>query len=262
MASDQKIEDENHMNEDELVFKRGASPPLQPIKYPFRLPVQYQMNTNWRKSSSSDESGQETRNKKSRKKKKKSKKSMRYEGELHMVPAADGNFAVSPSPSPPPTITVKVDKLCQEYAMTGRCAIEHCFEMHSEFPCKFYYLGLTCPDGKECKQSHKDEFLSNDMKYGLLDHIFKSRPEVLGEVFFTFKKTTTVQDMIKKLEKRLSEFPHSTVDSNIICVKAEVEVYQEPESVSLIFLFSLLFFSGYEMRHIGKPSLVNLTNPN
>lgn len=240
MASGQKIDAENNMNEDELVFKRGASPPLQPINYPFRLPVQYQMNTNWRKSSSSDESEKETRNKKSRKKRKKSKKSMRYEEELHLVPAADENISVS-SPSPPPTVVVKADKLCREYGMTGSCAVLHCFEMHSEFPCKFFYLGLTCPDGEECKQSHKAEFLSNDMKYGLLDHIFKSRPEVLGEVFFTFKKTKTVQEMITMLEKRLSEFPQSTVDSNIVCVKTEVEVYEPDMSVSLIFVFFTFF---------------------
>lgn len=134
----QQIDARKNMNEDEQVYKRGASPPLQPITYPFRLPVQYQINPNWRNSSSDECSSKETRPKKNRKKKKqkKSKKAMRYEGELHLVPAASGNYSASPSPSPPPIDKeeniVKNNKLCHDYGVTGHCARAHCFDMHSE----------------------------------------------------------------------------------------------------------------------------------
>lgn len=241
------------MNEDELVFKRGASPPLQPIKYSFQLPAQY-LSQNWRKSSSSSSESSESRPRKPNKRKKskkKSKKSMRYEGKLHLVPAADGNLSASASPSPPPMepepVVVKDNKLCEDYCITGYCARTECFLMHKEFPCKFFYLGLDCADGDDCKQAHKSEFLTNEMKHGLLNHIFKSRPEVLGEEFFNFKKTKTIPEIITLLEKRLSEFPQP-VKSNVVHIKPQARVKVDKHvkrSVSFFVLF-LYFLRVFE----------------
>lgn len=233
------------MNEDEQVFKRGASPPLQPIKYPFRLPVQYQSNLNWRNTSSSEEStdGQEIRSSKRKHRKKSKKKSKkRYEGELQLVPAATGNFSASPSPSPPPPPQKKDKKLCPDFDANGRCDKVDCYFMHSEFPCKFFYLNLECPDGSKCRQSHAREFLSNEMKHGLLNYIFKSRPEVLGEQFFNFKKTNSIQEIITMLEKRLSDFPKPVTPSFAVFVKSEPLV---SKAVSFFFLFDckcVIFF--------------------
>lgn len=81
------------------------------------------------------------------------------------------------------------------------------------------------------------------MKYALLDHIFKSRPEVLGEEFFNFKKTNSIQEIIRMLEKRLSEFPQK-ISPNIVYAKPPAQTQQVPEPVDTIvsFLFISRFF--------------------
>lgn len=222
---------------------------------PFRLPVQYQLNSNWRKSSSSsEESGEETTKRRRKIKKRKSKK-QRCDLEMHLVPAV-----ASPIPSPPSPMEGIVDnKLCEEYRASGCCSLQTCFSMHSTFPCKFYYLGLDCPDGQECKLSHKPEFLSNDMKYGLLDHIFKSTKQVLGEEFFNFKKTNTVQEMVHKLEKRLSEFPLPPVEK-IVYMKEEVQKVEEPLDMRVSW-FSIIFnLQNKNTREIVPVDIFELLN--
>lgn len=212
---------------------------------PFRLPVQYQLNANWGKSSSSssEESGKETHKQASKKLIRKKIKRKSKKLEMHLVPPGEVPAVASPSPSPPPveTICIKNNKLCEEYRVSGTCKNTHCFEMHSEFPCKFYYLGLDCPDGQECRLLHKAEFLSSDMKYALLNHIFKSRPEVLGEEFFNFKKTNSIQEIVTKLEKRISEFPLA-ITGKIVYVEEKVEQVEEPVDMRVSWSSILYFY--------------------
>ncbi|XP_044763372.1 protein suppressor of sable isoform X2 [Coccinella septempunctata] len=54
-------------------------------------------------------------------------------------------------------------ELCKFYLMDCCAKGDNCSYMHSDFPCKFYHMGLPCNMGDKCKFSHGDP-LSDDAK--------------------------------------------------------------------------------------------------
>lgn len=66
-----------------------------------------------------------------------------------------------------------------KYYLKNNCHRSNCNFMHSDFPCKYYYLGLKCP-AKNCLYRHGG-VLSDFLKKVLVDHIQSASPSVLGK---------------------------------------------------------------------------------
>lgn len=66
-----------------------------------------------------------------------------------------------------------------KYYLKNNCHRSNCNFMHSDFPCKYYYLGLKCP-AKTCLYLHGG-VLSDFLKKVLVDHIQSASPSVLGK---------------------------------------------------------------------------------
>ncbi|GAB0091167.1 hypothetical protein DMENIID0001_059790 [Sergentomyia squamirostris] len=73
-------------------------------------------------------------------------------------------------------------ELCKFYLMDCCAKREKCLYMHSDFPCKYYYLGFTCVNREEgtCKFSHGRP-LTNQLRGILLKHLETAPKEILGD---------------------------------------------------------------------------------
>uniref|UniRef100_A0A1L8DCD2 C3H1-type domain-containing protein n=1 Tax=Nyssomyia neivai TaxID=330878 RepID=A0A1L8DCD2_9DIPT len=71
-------------------------------------------------------------------------------------------------------------ELCKFYLMDCCAKREKCLYMHSDFPCKYYYLGLNCINRETCKFSHGRP-LSNQLRNILLKHLETAPKEILGD---------------------------------------------------------------------------------
>ncbi|XP_055597315.1 protein suppressor of sable-like [Uranotaenia lowii] len=71
-------------------------------------------------------------------------------------------------------------ELCKFYLMDCCAKREKCLYMHSDFPCKYYYLGLKCKEKEKCLFSH-GEPLTNELKAILLKHLESAPQEILGD---------------------------------------------------------------------------------
>ncbi|XP_055545747.1 uncharacterized protein LOC129730443 [Wyeomyia smithii] len=89
-------------------------------------------------------------------------------------------------------------KLCRFFYLDD-CAELSCRYMHSEFPCKYYYFGLKCRDGKRCKLRHGTA-LQPDMEEALWNHI-KTAPANILQHFPCFPEAL----LKKNYEERHSE---------------------------------------------------------
>lgn len=69
-------------------------------------------------------------------------------------------------------------KLCRYYYLDHCTKAESCFFMHSEFPCKFYYFGYECKDGKNCKLLHGSA-LNAENKEALWNHVMSAPANLL-----------------------------------------------------------------------------------
>ncbi|KAL3270850.1 hypothetical protein HHI36_021368 [Cryptolaemus montrouzieri] len=70
-------------------------------------------------------------------------------------------------------------ELCKFYLMDCCAKGENCSYMHSEFPCKFYHMGLPCTMGDNCKFAHGKP-LSDGLKQILFKHIETAPRDILG----------------------------------------------------------------------------------
>lgn len=70
-------------------------------------------------------------------------------------------------------------ELCKFYLMDCCAKGDNCSYMHSDFPCKFYHMGLPCNMGDKCKFSH-GEPLSDGLKQILFKHIETAPRDILG----------------------------------------------------------------------------------
>lgn len=72
-------------------------------------------------------------------------------------------------------------ELCKFYLMDCCAKRDKCFYMHSDFPCKFYYLGMDDDhDQSTCKFSHGKP-LSDQLRNILLKHLATAPKEILGD---------------------------------------------------------------------------------
>ncbi|XP_065084377.1 uncharacterized protein LOC135706658 isoform X2 [Ochlerotatus camptorhynchus] len=69
-------------------------------------------------------------------------------------------------------------KLCRYYYLDRCMRAESCSFMHSEFPCKFYYFGYECKDGKNCKLLHGSA-LDPTMTQALWHHVMSAPANLL-----------------------------------------------------------------------------------
>lgn len=83
-------------------------------------------------------------------------------------------------------------KLCRFYYLDHCMKADNCSFMHSEFPCKFYYFGYECKDGKNCKLLHGSA-LDSDMKQALWLHVM-SAPANLLQRFPCFPRVLLKQN--------------------------------------------------------------------
>lgn len=77
------------------------------------------------------------------------------------------------------TITVRKFELCKFYLMECCAKRDKCLYLHSDFPCKKYYLGMKCAKDK-CKFSHGKP-LDTVLKNVLLKHLETAPKEILGD---------------------------------------------------------------------------------
>lgn len=61
-------------------------------------------------------------------------------------------------------------KLCRFYFLDECSRADQCYFMHADFPCKFYYFGYECRDGKQCRLRH-GKALDDGMKEILWRHV-------------------------------------------------------------------------------------------
>lgn len=86
--------------------------------------------------------------------------------------------------------------LCKFHVL-GCCSKKHqCHFMHSDFPCKHYYLGLKGHDKSRCKLSHGKP-LSNHLRSILLRHLQTASRDLLGD----FPRYTT-EKLVRKLDRQ------------------------------------------------------------
>lgn len=71
-------------------------------------------------------------------------------------------------------------ELCKFYLMDCCAKREKCLYMHSDFPCKYYYLGLKCKEQDKCLFSHGDP-LTDELRVILLKHLETAPQEILGD---------------------------------------------------------------------------------
>lgn len=86
--------------------------------------------------------------------------------------------------------------LCKFHVL-GCCSKKHqCHYMHSEFPCKHYYLGIKDHDESRCKLSHGKP-LSRYLRSILLKHLQTASRDLLGD----FPRFTT-EKLVRKLDRQ------------------------------------------------------------
>lgn len=71
-------------------------------------------------------------------------------------------------------------ELCKFYLMDCCAKRDKCLYMHSDFPCKYYYLGLKCKDKEKCLFSH-GEPLTDELRAILMKHLETAPQEILGD---------------------------------------------------------------------------------
>lgn len=102
----------------------------------------------------------------------------------------------------------KSQKLCKFYLSDSCAKGENCEFMHSEFPCKYYYLGLKCENqvnDRACKLKHGG-VLSNEMVSALSLHISKAPLNVLGQAFYSLRSKlnqTKITQMLDDFQEKL-----------------------------------------------------------
>lgn len=95
-------------------------------------------------------------------------------------------------------------ELCKFYLMECCAKREKCLYMHSDFPCKFYYLGMTDHDRSTCKFAHGRP-LTDQLRNILLKHLETAPKEILGD-FRRISRETAVHLLGVQHQQLLVEF--------------------------------------------------------
>lgn len=69
-------------------------------------------------------------------------------------------------------------KLCRFYFLDECSRADQCYFMHADFPCKFYYFGYECRDGKQCRLRH-GKALDDEMKRILWRHVTTAQANLM-----------------------------------------------------------------------------------
>uniref|UniRef100_A0A336MGV0 CSON015078 protein n=1 Tax=Culicoides sonorensis TaxID=179676 RepID=A0A336MGV0_CULSO len=70
-------------------------------------------------------------------------------------------------------------EICKFYLLDCCAKRDKCSYLHSEYPCKYYYLGMKCPT-KDCKFNHGKP-LTDQFRGILLKHLETAPKEILGD---------------------------------------------------------------------------------
>lgn len=79
-----------------------------------------------------------------------------------------------------PVVSTPQYDICKYYLKNNCHRQSDCNFMHSDFPCKYFYLGLKCPAKDNCLYLHGG-VLSGFLKKVLVDHIQSAPQSVLGK---------------------------------------------------------------------------------
>lgn len=71
-------------------------------------------------------------------------------------------------------------EICKFYLLECCAKRDKCTYLHHEYPCKYYYLGMKCPEGRDCKFDHGKP-LTNEFRAILLKHLETAPKEILGD---------------------------------------------------------------------------------
>lgn len=93
-------------------------------------------------------------------------------------------------------------ELCKFYLMDCCAKRDKCLYLHSDFPCKFYHTGLPCDYKEDCKFAHGKP-LSENFKMILIKHIESAPKEILGN--FPRLSRESAMMMITNTQKRLQK---------------------------------------------------------
>lgn len=172
----------------------------------------------------------------------------------------EGNKSKSKERSESPSeIQEKLPQLCKFYLQDCCAKKSRCEYMHSEFPCKFYYMGLECKDENSeagCKLSHGSSLCKETLN-NLVRHINTAPVEVLGQEFVAIRSKLSVIQINQMLQK--------TQESLQPCqVTASDEISSRSEE-STIFLNTLRekFLDDEQingLREFGVTKVENLLN--
>ncbi|XP_055849142.1 uncharacterized protein LOC129914102 [Episyrphus balteatus] len=113
---------------------------------------------------------------------------------------------------------VKHPQVCKFYLQNCCVKKYKCEYMHSEFPCKFYYMGLKCSDEASdtgCKLAHGGP-LSAEMLSNLTRHIMRAPIGVLGEEFVEIRSKMAVGEVNSMLKKTQDTLTPPQVDGNVL----------------------------------------------
>lgn len=93
-------------------------------------------------------------------------------------------------------------ELCKFYLMDCCAKREKCLYMHSDFPCKYYYLGLKCKEKEKCLFSH-GEPLTDELRAILMKHLETAPQEILGD--FPRIGRESAANMVNATHRKLME---------------------------------------------------------
>lgn len=105
---------------------------------------------------------------------------------------------------------------------------EKCLYMHSDFPCKFYYLGMTDHDRSTCKFAHGRP-LTDQLRNILLKHLETAPKEILGD-FRRINRDKAVHMLGLQHQKLLVEFGMAPTHVHSVDVKGILEEKEERAS--------------------------------
>jgi hypothetical protein len=91
-------------------------------------------------------------------------------------------------------------ELCKFYLMECCAKRENCLYMHSDFPCKYYYLGMKCQMPEKCVFMHGKP-LTDQLRIILLKHLETAPKEILGD--FPRLSHETAVKMLTATHKKL-----------------------------------------------------------
>uniref|UniRef100_A0A0A1XF07 Protein suppressor of sable n=2 Tax=Zeugodacus cucurbitae TaxID=28588 RepID=A0A0A1XF07_ZEUCU len=105
-------------------------------------------------------------------------------------------------------------ELCKFYLMECCAKKDKCSYMHSDFPCKYYYLGMECPNRETCKFMHEAP-LSEQLRNILLKHLETAPKEILGN-FKRISRDNAIAMMTKRNEELCKEYKVENTWSTIV----------------------------------------------